>query len=131
MTDTYSLKEVHNLDINIQKPSIIFLYGDLWAGKTTLSQNIIHSLLGEDMPVSSPTYVYYNKYDDIYHFDLYRLGDYDEFCMIGWEEILDNNEGVILVEWPQLIEKYYEADIKIYIEKTWDDTTRKIEIVYK
>ncbi|MBT3728584.1 hypothetical protein HOF65_00670 [bacterium] len=39
----------------------------------------------------SPTYTYYNKYNNIYHFDLYKLKSYDEFFAIGGEDILDNN----------------------------------------
>jgi len=118
-------------NIDIQKPSIIFLYGDLWAGKTTLSQSIIEQYVQNIEVVTSPTYVYYNKYKGVYHFDLYRLRDYDEFISIWWEEILDNNDGIILIEWPELLEKYYSPDIKIYIEKTSIEDERLIDIQYK
>jgi tRNA threonylcarbamoyladenosine biosynthesis protein TsaE len=131
MTQTYSKDTLSQLKLAIIKPGIIFLYWDLWAWKTTLSQIIIQKILGEKQNVTSPTYVYYNKYDDIYHFDLYRLENYDQFISIGWEEILDNNSWVILVEWPELIEKYYRADIEIYIRKSDHDTRREIEIIYK
>lgn len=131
MTKNYSLSMLSDLEIHIKKPSIIFLYGDLGAGKTTLSQEIIHRCIPDLEGITSPTYVYYNKYQDIYHFDLYRLKDYDEFISIGGEEILDNNEWIILIEWPELIEKYYDADIKIYLEKDLNDTQRSIRIVYK
>ncbi len=130
MIQSYSLDNLQELQISIKKPSIIFLYGDLWAGKTTLCQNIIRKNTHIDNDVTSPTYVYYNKYEDIYHFDLYRARDYDEFVSIGWEEILDNNEGIILVEWPQILEKYYKADIEIYLEKTLIEGERSIKIVY-
>lgn len=132
MGKNYTLDMLADIDIKIQKPSIIFLYGDLWSGKTTLSQSLIQQYGGKtDMAITSPTYVYYNKYDDIYHFDLYRIRDYDEFVSIGWEEILDNNEGIILVEWPQILEEYYTPDIKIYLEKTSEDLRRSIRIEYK
>jgi len=106
MKKKYSLTDIRDLQIDIKKPSIIFLYWDLWAGKTTL----------------------YNKYEDIYHFDLYRLWDYEEFCMIWWEEILDNNEGIILIEWPEILKPYYTPDISIRIEKTLDDDIREYSL---
>jgi len=131
MQKKYTLSMLQKSNIDIQKPSIIFLYGDLWAGKTTLSQSIIEQYVQNIEVVTSPTYVYYNKYKGVYHFDLYRLRDYDEFISIWWEEILDNNDGIILIEWPELLEKYYSPDIKIYIEKTSIEDERLIDIQYK
>lgn len=129
MQQNYTLDKLKNIDISLKKPMIVFLYGDLGSGKTTLSQFLISKLLKKDISATSPTYVYYNKYEDIYHFDLYRLRDYDEFISIGWEEILDNNEWIIIIEWPEIIEKYYQADIKIFLEKTSNPLERKINIV--
>ncbi len=131
MKKTYSKSSISELNLDIKKPCIIFLYWDLWAGKTTLSQIIIQKLLGKNQEVTSPTYVYYNKYADVYHFDLYRLENYDQFISIGWEEILDNNSWVILVEWPERIEEYYSADIEIHIHKNKNQNERDIEIIYK
>ena len=131
MSDMYALQNIQNLNLDIKKPSIVFLYGDLWSGKTTLSQSIIRKYSTQkDTQATSPTYVYYNKYDDIYHFDLYRLESYEDFVSIGGEEILDNNEGIILIEWPQILEPYFIPDVKIYLSKTQRDNERKIEIEY-
>ena len=130
MKNIYSLEDIINLDININKPSIIFLNWDLGAWKTTISKHIINNILWKNVDVTSPTYTYYNKYDDIYHFDLYRLKDYDEFFAIGWEDILDNNVWVIIVEWPDLIRKYYKSDIEIEVLKTKYDNKREIIIKY-
>lgn len=131
MKNIYSLDSLSELNLKIETPSLIFLYWDLWAGKTTLSQMIIQKLLDKKMDITSPTYVYYNKYEDIYHFDLYRLSEYEEFVSIAWEEILDNNLWVILVEWPEKIAQYYCADIEIYLKKTQSENEREVEIVYK
>ena len=120
-----------SLNIKIKRPCLIFLRGDLWAWKTTLSKYILNILVWIKDDVTSPTYTYYNKYKDNYHFDLYRLWDYDEFFAIGAEEILDNNSGVILVEWPEIIEKYYSPDIEIILSKTDIEEEREIEIIYK
>jgi len=130
MKSIYTLDDLENIDIAISSPCIVFLYWDLWAGKTTLSQILLRKYAKIEGNISSPTYVYYNKYDKNYHFDLYRLQSYDEFISIWWEEILDNNEGIILLEWPELLEKYYTPDITIHLEKTQDDLNRSVEISY-
>jgi len=129
MKKKYFLNQLPSLEIDIQKPSIIFLKGDLWAGKTTLSQHILKNILWIKEEVKSPTYTYYNRYEDTYHFDLYRLKDYDEFFAIGWEDIFDNNTWVILIEWPEIIEAYYPPDIEIILKKTRKENEREIEIV--
>ena len=131
MKQIYSLASLETFDIKIQKPCIIFLYGDLWSGKTTLSQKIIQKYSKQETAVTSPTYVYYNKYSDIYHFDLYRLESYEDFVSIWGEEILDNNTWIILIEWPQILEQYYIPDIKISLSKTQRDDERDIKVEYK
>jgi tRNA threonylcarbamoyladenosine biosynthesis protein TsaE len=132
----YVLNEIKKIKIPLNKPKIIFLKGDLWAWKTTLSKYIIWDLLKVTDEITSPTYTYYNKYRwilnweelDIYHFDLYRLENYDEFFAIWWEEILDNNSWIILIEWPDILTKYYDPDLLIEIFKTEIDEERKIKI---
>lgn len=125
----YTRNTLSKLNIPLQKPTIIFLYGDLWAGKTTLSKHIITDRLGILGEVTSPTYTYYNKIQDVYHFDLYRLSTYEEFIHIWGEEILDNNTGVVIVEWPELIEPYYTPDIAIHIHKTGVEGERNIQLL--
>lgn len=127
----YSLEDLKTLNISINKPSLIFLYWDLGSWKTTLSKHIINNILWKNWDIVSPTYTYYNNYDDVIHFDLYRLKDYDEFFAIWWEDILDNNTWVILIEWPQLLEKYYEPDLKIFLTKSEHENMRNIELEYK
>lgn len=129
--EKYTLNTLRDLEIDIKKDCIIFLYGDLWAGKTTLTQHIIGNILGKKQDITSPTYTYYNKIDDIYHFDLYRLESYDQFISIWWEEILDNNEWIIIIEWPELIDGYYKPDIIIRLQKSNIENERSIEIVYR
>lgn len=131
MKTKYFLNNKDSLNIKINKPNLIFIKWDLWAWKTTLSKYIINNLLWNNYDITSPTYTYYNKYDNIYHFDLYRLNNYDEFFAIWWEDILDNNEWVIIIEWPELIEDYYKADIEIILSKTEIENQREIEIIYK
>ncbi|MDD3794279.1 MAG: tRNA (adenosine(37)-N6)-threonylcarbamoyltransferase complex ATPase subunit type 1 TsaE [Candidatus Gracilibacteria bacterium] len=130
MIKKYTIDNINSLKIDIKKPCVIFLNGDLGAGKTTISKHILNNLLGIDEIINSPTYTYYNKYGENYHFDLYRLKNYDEFFAIGGEDILDNNSGVILIEWPDIIVPYYEADIIINLTKTGSEDEREIEIIY-
>lgn len=127
----YKLEDITSLKIAINKGNLIFLYWDLRAWKTTLSKHIINDILWINEEVRSPTYTYYNKYrENIYHFDLYRLKNYDEFFAIGWEEILDNPDNICIIEWPEILEKYFMADIVIRLWKI-SENERSIDIVYK
>jgi tRNA threonylcarbamoyladenosine biosynthesis protein TsaE len=130
MKKKYFLDTISSINLNINKPCIIFLIWDLWYGKTTLSKYILNEIVWIKDSITSPTYTYYNKYGDNYHFDLYRLKNYDEFFAIWAEEILDNNNWVIVIEWPEIIKDYYRPDIIINISKTDIDNEREIEIIY-
>ena len=86
-----------------QSSCIIYLIGDLGAGKTTLAQSFI-GYFGFDK-VKSPTYTlvesYQNDIIDIHHFDCYRLSDPEELEYIGIREYLKPN-SLQLIEWPEL-----------------------------
>lgn len=133
MEKTYILHKnnIWDFSFDISQPSIVFLRWDLWAGKTTISSQILSQILHKVDAYTSPTYVYYNKYEEHYHFDLYRIKDYEEFIHIWGEEIFDNNTGVILVEWPDIVAPYYKPDIEIYIEKTSHNDERFLKVTTK
>lgn len=83
--------------------AVVFLDGDLGAGKTTLARGILRGM-GHRGAVTSPTYTLVEHYApggrDVYHFDLYRLEDPAELEMTGLRDLLDGR-SVVLVEWPE------------------------------
>ncbi|MGI9318262.1 MAG: tRNA (adenosine(37)-N6)-threonylcarbamoyltransferase complex ATPase subunit type 1 TsaE [bacterium] len=103
---------------SIEPGSIIYLHGELGAGKTTLTKGIIAGLGCSD-PVTSPTYTLVNQYSFgknlVYHFDLYRIKAPDELEAIGIRDMLDG-AAISIFEWPELGEGVLpEADIEIWI----------------
>lgn len=123
------VEQYHFLDIRLNAKPLIYIYGTLGMWKTTLSQILLSQCINEDSIFPSPTYTYYNSYkNNIYHFDLYRLQNYEEFIHIWWEEILLNRDWCIIVEWPELIEEMIEPDIRIYIEEWNHHDTRNLKI---
>ena len=87
---------------NIPKPLIIWLEGDLGAGKTTFARGLIHAL-GYKGRVKSPTYGLLEHYQldtlQVLHMDLYRISDPGELEYLGVEDLLDE-QTILLIEWP-------------------------------
>lgn len=113
---------------SFQGKEVVFLMGELGAGKTVFAKGIAAGLGLEDVnQVSSPSFTLVNihqaKYP-VFHIDLYRLGKNSEIEDLGWEDYLDR--GVIIVEWAEKLKMDVEA-IRISIE-VLNDEIRKITI---
>lgn len=82
-----------------QAPQVVYLRGDLGAGKSFFVRKVIQSVLGE-VAVKSPTYTLVEPYPEgIYHWDLYRLCDPEELAYMGVRDYF--SPGTIhFIEWP-------------------------------
>lgn len=111
---------------------LIALIGDLGTGKTTFSQNFAKEL-GVTENLKSPTFNYVLEYFSgripLYHFDVYRLSEPEEIYEVGYEDYL-NGDGVMLVEWADIIKSELPKEyIEINLEYDGDET-RKVSIEY-
>jgi len=116
----------------LHKGDIIVLTGELGSGKTKFTQGFLE-YFGLENEISSPTFTIVNEYNsntglNIYHFDVYRLSDTDEFYAIGGDEYFEN--GICIIEWGELIKDALPKDyIHITFEKDdSDENYRKLKV---
>ena len=107
---------------------IVCLYGDLGAGKTSLSYGIALGLEVKEQYITSPTFTFVNEYEGrvpFYHIDLYRLKDPEELENIGFEEYLDS-EGVTVIEWAERAEDELPGErLSVYLNYV-NETSREV-----
>ena len=108
---------------------VIALFGGLGMGKTAFTRGLARGLGVED-GVSSPTFALVNEYSgkfNIYHFDMYRVRDWDDLYSTGFFDCLDN--GVLVIEWSENIEGALpENAIRITISRGEDNSQRYFTI---
>jgi len=114
--ENISIVSEYIVSILPQKP-ILLLEGNLGAGKTTLVKEICKTM-GINAHSASPTFGIINEYRTgtkvVYHLDLYRLKNIDEFWIIGGSEIISGDE-ICLIEWPQIIYDYIEPSLSLKV----------------
>ena len=128
-----SLEETRKLACEIAsritRPTVIAYYGGLGAGKTTFSRFLAESM-GSTDEVTSPTFAMVHEYRGrmpIYHFDMYRVSDYDELYSTGYYDYLDT--GVMLIEWSENIEQELpENYLKLTIDHGEEENDRVITL---
>lgn len=146
---THSLEETQNVakdivreiftyadGINRRKGAVLVgLYGDLGAGKTTLTQGIAKALNLQENVVS-PTFVIEKVYEldftkmpfftHLIHIDAYRLEKSSELLHLGWNEIIADHHNLILVEWPEKVADIMPEHIKITLKHLENRDSREI-----
>jgi tRNA threonylcarbamoyladenosine biosynthesis protein TsaE len=122
--------------------TIVGLYGELGAGKTTFMKYLAEYFEVADT-IQSPTFVIMKKYnlkntnnfDQLIHIDAYRIENSKEMLVLGWQEMLTNSKSLICVEWPERIAEIMGEHIVIRFEHVKDskgiegsENQRKISI---
>ena len=128
--ETAMLSFAAEIATTLRAGSVVFLEGDLGAGKTTIVRGILNSF-GHTAPVKSPTYTLVEPYTlaehTVYHFDLYRLGDPEELEYMGGRDYFDSH-AICLFEWPEKAQGFLPTpDLRLFISYYADG--RKIEVV--
>lgn len=118
----------YNLASQLHTGDIIVLSGELGSGKTKFTQGILKYFNLEN-EISSPTFTIVNEYKSnnqaIYHFDVYRLSDSDEFFAIGGEEYFE--KGICIIEWGEIIEDILPNNYtKINFSKDYNNENYRI-----
>ncbi|MFN4150462.1 MAG: tRNA (adenosine(37)-N6)-threonylcarbamoyltransferase complex ATPase subunit type 1 TsaE [Candidatus Sericytochromatia bacterium] len=115
----------------IESPCLIYLEGDLGAGKTHLTKGIA-SGLGIEEDITSPTFTLINEYIaekiKLYHLDLYRLDSLNQVLNLGVEDFIDTDKSIVIMEWSDKLNGYKLSDRLIEIKLLHQEIGRQIII---
>lgn len=112
--------------------NVLVLTGDLGSGKTKFTEGIL-DYFGFSGEISSPTFTIVNEHTsdkiNVYHFDVYRLEDSDEFLAIGGDEYFE--KGISIIEWGEIIEDVLPKNaIKIEFSRDLSHETDRALKIY-
>ena len=112
----------------LSAPALIFLTGDLGAGKTTLTKGIISGLgAAKEEDVTSPTFTLVHVFHNhltVYHVDLYRISSLHDLETLGLEDVFDR-PAVVIVEWAEKFALSCDWPIiRIHLEHAGEDKRR-------
>lgn len=104
----------------LKPPQIVLLYGQLGSGKTTFVNQMAQDLGIKKEQVRSPSFSLINVYKGhlvVYHVDLYRLEGFDKEFVMDLEEIIENHDGILIVEWADRFEGFWSENcLKIFFD---------------
>ena len=118
----------------INKQDCIFIFGEIGAGKTTLTRAIINNLQTEnrenETQVLSPTFNIVYEYESsnykIMHYDLYRIKESSELNHLGI--FSEDHDTIKIIEWPDLIKTPLKDKLEIYLNYAVSDNEREMKI---
>ena len=118
------------MDYDVFKTRVMFLHGQLGAGKTTITRGFLN-YLGYKGHVRSPTYALVEEYrlsnGKVFHFDFYRLHDSIELEQMGIQDYF-SPDAMCLIEWPEVGEKILPVpDLHCFIEMI--EKGRRVELI--
>lgn len=132
---THSVEETKKLAgkfaVELKRPAVVALYGDLGSGKTTFVQGLAVGLKIKQK-ILSPTFVLLRSYpfgneEKLHHLDLYRLNGGSGTESLGLNELFNEKSGLVVIEWPEKIEKNLPKNtIRIKFEHLAGDSRRLI-----
>lgn len=113
--------------------SILALYGDLGAGKTTFTQTL-GEILGIKEDITSPTFVIMKRYQtanesfrSLIHIDAYRLNSPEELSVLGFQDWLNEERALVVIEWADKVESLLPQTIT-RLQFTLENDLRKLEL---
>ena len=121
----------------ILKPKdVVALFGEIGTGKTQFTKGVASYFTIKET-VNSPTFILVNEYNGInhsnkeeltiYHFDLYRLKFSEELEVIGFNDYINKEDCLIIVEWPELALPYLNTSFhRIYFKHGENEKIRYI-----
>ena len=116
------------------KAIILALNGSLGAGKTVFAQGFAKGLKIKE-PVLSPTFIIFRKFaldlkkfNQFYHFDVYRIENSQELEVLGFQEIINNPKNIVLIEWADKIKDILPKETIFINLKLVDSKSREITI---